>query len=254
MSEIERIEFEEQSDSIKDRVQNYWTKRVDSFYDLRHDEIESNKAERWTREIQKYIPEGKALHILDIGCGTGFFEIILGREGHSVIGIDLTEEMVRGANEMIDMYGLDTAKVYAKQMDAENLAFPGNSFDMIVTRNVTWTLPHPIEAYHEWKRVLKPGGVLLNFDAEYAKNAHKNLYNPENRAHEGIGNDLKEECHELYHMLTISSLKRPEWDVEVLKTLGYNNIEIDLDYGDRIYIEKDRFYMLDKMFSIKAEA
>lgn len=254
MGNIKRIEFEEQSDTIKERVVEYWTKRADSFYELRHEEIESNKAERWSREIQKYIPANKKLRILDIGCGSGFFEIILGRLGHSVIGIDLTEEMVVGANRMISSYGMDISEVYAVNMDAEKLEFDDDSFDMIVTRNVTWTLPHPIEAYQEWKRVLKSGGVLLNFDAEYAKNAHKNLYSPENKAHIGVSDEMKEECHKLYHMLAISALKRPQWDVEVLKTLGYDNIEVDVDYGDRIYIEKDRFYMPDKMFSIKAEA
>lgn len=252
MGIIEKIDFEEQSETIKDRVKIYWTKRADSFYDLRHDEIESNKADRWFNEINKYIPKNEKLRILDIGCGTGFFEIILGRKGHSVVGIDLTEEMVQGANSMIASYGLDERRVFALQMDAERLDFSDNSFDMVVTRNVTWTLPHPIEAYAEWQRVLKPGGILLNFDAEYAKNAHKYLYSPENRAHEGIADELKEECHELYHMLTISTLGRPKWDTDVLKMLGYREIETDLDYGDRIYIEKDRFYMLDKMFSIKA--
>ena len=42
-----------------------------------------------------------------------------------------------------------------------------NTFDMIVSRNVTWNLEHPDRAYYEWMRVLKPGGVLLNFDANW---------------------------------------------------------------------------------------
>ena len=36
---------------------------------------------------------------------------------------------------------------------------------MIVSRNLTWNLPHPEMAYKEWLRVLKKGGRLLNFDA-----------------------------------------------------------------------------------------
>ena len=252
MSEHRKLDFDHQPSEIKGKIQNYWTKRAESFFELRHEEIESNKAARWLNEIKKYIPQDKKIKILDIGCGTAFFEIILGREGHEITGIDLTEEMVIKANQMISIYGLNTRKVKAIQMDAESLDFENNAFDMIVTRNLTWTLPHPIRAYQEWNRVLKSGGILLNFDAEYAKNANKNLYSPDNLAHQGVGNDMKDECYHIYQMLTISTLKRPLWDVEVLKTNGYADIEYDLDFGDRIYIERDQFYMLDKMFSIKA--
>jgi ubiquinone/menaquinone biosynthesis C-methylase UbiE len=55
-----------------------------------------------------------------------------------------------------------------KIMDAEELDFASESFDALVTRNLTWTLPHIEKAYHEWFRILKPGGVLINFDADYS--------------------------------------------------------------------------------------
>ena len=48
---------------------------------------------------------------------------------------------------------------------------------MIVTRNLTWNLPHPEKAYGEWCRVLKPGGLLLNFDANW----YRYLYDREAR-------------------------------------------------------------------------
>ena len=38
-------------------------------------------------------------------------------------------------------------------MDAENLSFDTNTFDIVVARNVTWNLPHPDKAYAEWLRV-----------------------------------------------------------------------------------------------------
>lgn len=36
-----------------------------------------------------------------------------------------------------------------------------------------WNLPHPETAYAEWLRVLAPKGILLNYDAEYAKDHHR---------------------------------------------------------------------------------
>ena len=251
MSELEKIDFAEQSETIKDRVQNYWTKRAESFYELRKGELESNKYHRWENEINSFIGDKKNLKILDVGCGTGFFEVILGKAGHKVTGIDLTEEMIINANEIIATYGLnDTCE--ALQIDAEKLAFPDETFDVVISRNLTWTLPHPITAYKEWHRVLKNGGILLNFDAEYAKHAHTNLYSPENKAHSNISRELKDDCHEIYHMLTISTMDRPQWDVEVLKQIGFDAIETDLNFGDRIFKEHDEFYIPDKIFNLKA--
>ena len=65
---------------------------------------------------------------------------------------------------MARVLGLD---VQFQVMDAEKTDFAEDSFDALVTRNLTWTLPHVGEAYREWFRILKPGGVLINFDADY---------------------------------------------------------------------------------------
>ena len=46
-------------------------------------------------------------------------------------------------------------------MDSHQLSFDDNTFDLLINRNVTWTLYDPEQAYKEWYRVLKPGGRLL---------------------------------------------------------------------------------------------
>lgn len=251
MSKLTEMNFASQSDAIKTRIQGYWRKRADSFYTLRQNELASNKYLRWQNEITRLLQKEGKLEILDIGCGTGFFEIILGKLGHKVLGIDLTEEMVSKSQELISQHGLE-AECQAMQQDAEKLDFADGTFDVVISRNLTWTLPHPITAYGEWYRVLKKGGILLNFDAEYAKHAEENLYSAENMAHKDISKELKDDCNEIYHMLTISTLDRPQWDGEVLKQLGFVSIETDLGFGDRIFQERDQFYIPDKIFSIKA--
>ena len=52
-------------------------------------------------------------------------------------------------------------------MDAQALTFADTSFDVVVSRNLTWNLQEPAVAYKEWCRVLKKGGLLLNFDANW---------------------------------------------------------------------------------------
>ena len=243
MSELKYIPFEEEAEDIKIKVTNYWTERADSFLVQRQRELGSSKAAQWMQEITAWLPDPKS---------TGDFVVLLGKEGFEVTGIDLTQEMIKKAKELIRDHGPYPENVQVMEMDAEKLSFEDESFDAVVTRNLTWTLPHPIEAYQEWYRVLKKGGVLLNFDAEYAKNAHS-LFTVESVAHKDISDKLKEDCHELYHMLTISTFDRPEWDKEVLTHIGFSEVRTDLSFADRIFAEKDEFYIPDKMFMITAE-
>ena len=251
MGILESIPFEEEAEDIKERVEGYWTKRAESFYEQRCFELRSGRAVRWLFEISNATDDRKNMKILDVGCGAGYFEVLLGREGHEITGIDLTPEMIDRATTMIHREELDLSKVSAMVMDAEKPDFPDETFDLIVTRNLTWTLPHPIDAYREWFRVLKKGGILLNFDAEYAKGAHT-LNQDENIVHKFLSNDMHEENHAIYHMLTISTLDRPDWDTEVLREIGFSAVEADKDFGSRIYVERDELFMPDKMFMIKA--
>lgn len=252
MSEaLKVIPFEEESPEIKDRVEKYWTKRAVSFFEQRKADIDSQLADIWSEAIIKHLPTGKDIKILDVGCGAGFFPVILGKRGYNVTGIDLTGEMIKHAERMIEIYGLDKDKVKAIQMDAENPEFPDGEFDVIVSRNLTWTLPHPIDAYRQWARVLKKGGILLNFDAEYAKYHHDKDVR-EDPSHREISAEMNEECHKIYHMLTISSLTRPEWDAEVLVNLGFKNIELDIDFSDKAFADHEEFRSPQKIFMIKA--
>lgn len=187
-----------------------------------------------------------------MGCGPGYFIVLLGLEDYDVTGIDLTRAMIDRARKLIEMNGPYAFDLQASVMDAENLSFPDESCDVIITRNLTWTLPHPIQAYSEWFRVLKKGGILLNFDAEYAKGAH-NLKSHNNLAHKDISDEMKEECHKIYHMLTISTLDRPQWDVDILYQIGFESVEADCEFGDRLFDVKDEFYIPDRMFMISAK-
>ena len=63
---------------------------------------------------------------------------------------------------------------------------------------------------------------------------------------------MKDKCNAIYHMLTISNLNRPAWDKEILKKIGFSDVNIDEDFCERIYSERDEFYIPDRMFMISA--
>lgn len=239
-----------ESDNRKERIVNYWTKRSSGFQEQRRAELHSSMAQRWQKEIEKYLPEGK-LKILDVGCGSGFFTILLAKMGYEVTGIDLTPDMVQCARELAEE---EKTECSFQVMDAEKLDFSDESFDVVISRNLTWTLPHAEEAYGEWLRVLKKGGCLLNFDANYgAADARDTSSLPENHAHNKLGGDMMAECEEIKRQLPISSRMRPAWDVEILSRLGTEKLSLDMGISPRIYVEKDEFYNPDPMFLLEAE-
>lgn len=236
-----------ESDSRKERIAGYWSKRSDSFQAQRRAELHSSMADRWLLEIQKYLPQRK-LKILDVGCGSGFFTILLGKQGHEVLGTDLTPDMIEKSRELAKEEGVDCK---FEIMDAENLDFPDETFDVVISRNLTWTLPDAGHAYEEWCRVLKKGGILLNFDANYgSSNFADTSHLPENHTHNQVGMDMMQECEAIKKQLPISSYIRPAWDVETLGNLGILKLSLDLGVGKRIYIEKDEFYNPVPIFTL----
>ena len=236
-----------ESDSRKERIAGYWSKRSDSFQAQRRAELHSSMADRWLLEIQKYLPQRKQ-KILDVGCGSGFFTILLGKQGHEVLGTDLTPDMIEKSRELAKEEGVDCK---FEIMDAENLDFPDETFDVVISRNLTWTLPDAGHAYEEWCRVLKKGGILLNFDANYgSSNFADTSHLPENHTHNQVGMDMMQECEEIKKQLPISSYIRPAWDVETLGNLGILELSLDLGVGKRIYIEKDEFYNPVPIFTL----
>ena len=226
---------------IGQRVKDYWTQRSHDFGTVRKNELENEMGQRWLHEIERFLPEGRSLNILDVGTGTGFFAVLLAQQGHRVEGIDLTPAMLEEARTLAKQRNLD---ITFREMDAQNLAYPDGTFDVVISRNLTWTLPDPERAYASWFRVLKPGGVLLNFDAEYA--AHVRSHSVQNRkvapdspyGHVGMTDALQQENDAITLSMDIGQA-RPEWDGEVLTRVGFQSCQTDTQVGKRLLGELD---------------
>lgn len=237
-------------DEIKDRMTRYWSEREPKFLELRERELRSEKRLRWLAELHRYLPAGKRLDILDLGTGTGFFCFLLGAEGHRMTGIDLTADMIAGARETAARLG-STARFHI--MDAERPDLAPGSFDALVTRNLTWGLPHLADAYRRWHGLLRPGGVLVNFDADYCReDVSKPL--PKEHAHKDIAPELTREYESFKDLLRPVQRPRPAWDVELLTAAGFHDIEVDGGVWKRIYAEFDEFYNPTPIFTIAARA
>src|SRR5262245_20210893 len=100
--------------------------------------------------------------ILEGGVGTGI-SLPYDSRTTRVFGIDLSQRMLSRARKRVSTLNLGQVEGLAV-MDAEELLFPDESFDVVTAQCVVNTVPHPEVALDEFARVLKPGGeiILLN--------------------------------------------------------------------------------------------
>ena len=189
--------------------------------------------------------------MLDLGTGTGFFAFVFAAKGHEATGIDLTPDMIERARETVNILGLDAT---FNVMDAERPEFDPESFDVLVTRNLTWTLPHLEEAYREWYKLLKPGGVLINFDADYsaALEEEDEIELPENHAHKLVPDYMRAENDAITMEVGAYQGPRPQWDVQLLVKAGFERVVVDMGVYKRIYREIDEFFNPTPIFTIAA--
>ena len=149
-------------DIVKQNVAAHWGRRAAHFdTDFGHSIRTPEERAAWDRVFALALAGREKLAALDIGCGTGFLSLELAARGHSVTGIDFAPEMLALAKDKAAKVG---AAIRFEHADAENLPFGDASFDLVITRHVLWTLPHPEAAVEEWIRVLRPGGRLAVID------------------------------------------------------------------------------------------
>ena len=201
------------------------------------------------------------IKVLDIGCGPGFLPIVLSENGYRVTGVDYSEDMLVCARENMRKCG---AHATLCQGDAMKLDFDDASFDVIVSRNLTWNLQDVEDAYAEWIRVLKPKGLLLVFDANWYhylrdENSRKAYdIDRQNVAEKGFGDynigenfDIMEE---IADRLPMTGVNRPIWDRGVLANYGMENVDYIENIGSEVYSDKEKInYKSTPLFMIKAK-
>jgi 2-polyprenyl-3-methyl-5-hydroxy-6-metoxy-1,4-benzoquinol methylase len=102
--------------------------------------------------------EGKV--ILDAGCGTGYKSLVLALANpeSKIVGIDLSEESVKLAEQRLQYHGVANAEFYALKI--EDLPTLGLQFDYINADEVLYLLPDPLAGLQAMKSVLAPDGII----------------------------------------------------------------------------------------------
>ncbi|WP_232806396.1 class I SAM-dependent methyltransferase [Providencia rettgeri] len=249
------------SDPLLHSVTNYWNKRAASYSEANQEELASIKRAVWQNLLLSHAPDNKPLKVLDIGTGPGFFAIIMAQSGHTVTAVDVTVSMLEQAKSNAEHYNVDINFI---ESDVHDLPFDEHSFDLVITRNVTWNLKKPDEAYQEWYRVLKKGGRLINFDANWYLHLFDGTYKAgfeqdrKNTALQGIAdhyvNTDTVAMAEIAGELPLSRIQRPQWDATTLLNIGFTQCLIDLTIGERVWdLDEKINYGSTPMFMIVAK-
>lgn len=99
-------------------------------------------------------------YVLDVGCGSGATAVYLAQtHGCRVMGVDIHPRMIDRAREMAVRKGVSDQTEF-RVADAQDLPFPNNQFDAVITESVTAFPEDKKRAVSEYARVLKNGGYV----------------------------------------------------------------------------------------------
>src|SRR5215467_3491964 len=146
-----------QLNELQDRINDFWSWRGNSGQPgdlvIRNDE----ELKTWMRVLEPLLPPAPS-DVVDLGTGQGFIALVVAALGHRTRGFDLAHGQ------------LDRAREYAAKssnppvFDLGDAAAPPlgtASVDVLVSRDVLWTLLDPDAAFRNWFKVIRPGGRLL---------------------------------------------------------------------------------------------
>src|SRR3954462_8494281 len=99
--------------------------------------------------------------VLEVGVGTGI-NAALYPSDCAVTGIDFSSSMLEKAHDRIARKGVRNVRLL--QMDAQNMKFADDSFDIVYAPYVISVVPDPVAVTRDMRRVCRPGGriVILN--------------------------------------------------------------------------------------------
>jgi ubiquinone/menaquinone biosynthesis C-methylase UbiE len=130
--------------------------------------------EATTRETMARVSVGSTDRVLDIGCGTGELLSRLAAKypNARLSGLDPVPEMLEVARDKL------SDRVDLRVGWANELPWPDNCFDLVVSCNMFHYITHPVAAVREMERVLRPGGriVITDWCDDYVACRLCNLY------------------------------------------------------------------------------
>lgn len=258
--------------SLDAEIVEYWNERSTSYSNGVIGELHDERRTMWWNALVKRVAgvidearrEGRVPRVLDLGCGPGFFTALFSEAGCQVDAVDSSAEMLARAQANVKAAVPDAEPTYC-ECDFTELPFADGTFDLATGRNVTWLMRRPEAAYAEWLRVLRPGGKLLSFDANWyrylidpvtaaAREADMTNNTLEGWDEESRATTAEEEhCEQMALELPLTYILRPAWDATILSSLGTARVRTDELIWQEVWTESEySYYGATPMFLVEA--
>ena len=121
------------------------------------------RQEMVTRQVAAHVPDLPARRVLDIGCGQGTQALLLARRGHSVTGLDTSEQLLddfRGALAAEPENVRERVRLVQGDATALDSLFPAGSFDAVLCHGVLMYFADPGPLLDAIAGAVAPGGVV----------------------------------------------------------------------------------------------
>lgn len=136
-----------------------WSTGVKRAWDENASNWSAHSKDMWEKGSRKSIMPFCEKHfteqsqVLDIGCGSGYSTSLLQAKGFQPVGIDVSSEMIRFAQQAYP-------ELPFRQGDIQQLPYKADTFDGILMINVIEWTPSPQEVLQELYRVTQEGGLI----------------------------------------------------------------------------------------------
>jgi len=154
-------------DKITEITKGRWNKTA-HHYDYMMAIAERVGMKKWRRLLWSRVESSR---VLEIGAGTGNNFPYYPTDAE-ITAVDFSEEMLKRARDRASRLKV---KVDLRQMDAQNLEFPDNTFDTVVASAVFCAIPDPVRGIREVERVVKPGGKVVLLEQDFSANRFSRL-------------------------------------------------------------------------------
>lgn len=150
----------------------------------KYDSVWSSSTRQFIAPLLNAAEVGDGMAVLDVGCGPGYVSAAARERGAKPLGLDFAREMVAIGGRMFP-------EIEFREGDAQNLPFPDQTFERVLSNFALLHLSNPERACSEACRVLKPGGKFgFTTWARIEENPFVKLVDDAIQAHANLEVDL----------------------------------------------------------------